>query len=246
MRAKRLTGNRSKSESHPTGFPWDSIAKLGTAIVALVTPGVFVSGEFYRRTYLKTFGLDPAPFVRDFQGKLLDGGYALYSLCVRALGAADGGSIELLAWFLAFVAYLAFAGWTSDYVRQPTLRRSISDTVLTLKGKPWLQWPVKGMAWAFGSFALLGGLLLVITFFATSGVLAGQAAGQQALSRMGRGCDQPKDGCVALYENGQLRLRGTLIDSTESHLALFDFATKSAVILERNKLSVRTASPPAL
>lgn len=222
---------------------WPIAVSLATAAVAAATIALHLIGDIRHRNYLRFWGLDSGLFPKSTDWLLINGYYAAVDRFVVVLTAMATN----LHWMLAFAIALAAYAW-----------------ILTL---PVLSLPEQAPAWLrrqsvgsrrFIRYLLNSGLfvsmvplalLLLIAFMvipALFGEFSGKATAENEAAEFRKGCQQSKRPCIELRKDGQAVATGFVLDSSSSHIAIFDVQMQRTRVLERSQLELvsRGMLPP--
>lgn len=214
---------------------------LSTAIVAAGTVTLHLIGDVRHRFYLKYWGIDASLFPKTTDWILINGYYGVVDRFIAILGAILGN----LHWFVASAVILGFyifillspIGGTAAEVpawllRQPAWRRRfIRQMLLTI---------------LFAS-AIPCALILLTAFMAVPAALgetAGRAAAEKEAVEYRKGCELSRSPCVELKRGGDVVATGFVLDSSPSHIAIFDAQAQRTRILAVEKLEMMSSRTP--
>lgn len=215
-------------------IPWGSLGKWAAGIGAAGGIILHLLGYVSHQAYLETWGIDPGLFPKSTDASVINGYYAFVERTVTVISAVKQMAHYLYWAIPALTLYLFLllhfgkpsrnyqlrnktqrsAGWVGD------LFKSLALTISTLAGVP--------IALFFAVFLLAIPVIL--------GQNVGQTNAKNEMNLFREGCDAQPNGrrCIDLRKDGKTFARGFPIDSSESHIALFDVIEKRARALERD------------
>lgn len=191
-------------------------------------------GAISHRTYLNALSLDAGLFPRTTDWTMITGYYM----------AMD----RFTAMFSLFVAnaWIALVGMFSMALYMFCVQQAGRFTEQKLKGTAPPRW-LKGWPAELASVLMIASIvclsipltlalaILLMVGPAALAETAGQQAAQRDLAQFRKGCAAAlaTAKCMEIHKNGTLVARGFLIDSTESHIAIFDVDQQRAHAMER-------------
>lgn len=215
-------------------FPWGGLAKWLGAIGAIGGVVLHLLGYISHQAYLEAWGIDPGLFPKSTDATLVTGYYAFVERSVTLISAVKQvagylwWTIPALALYLFIISRLGKpsrnykkryrtqhpAGWVSD------LFKSLALTISIFAGVP--------IALVFA--------VLILAVPAILGQNVGQSSATKEMAFFREGCDAQPSGrrCIELRKDGKTLARGFPIESSESHIALFDITEKRVRALERD------------
>lgn len=228
-------GGRVKEsiQSNPPSLSWGSLAKWLGGIGAVGGVILHLMGYISHQAYLEAWGIDHGLFPKPTDATVINGYYAFVERTITFLSAIKQMANYLFWAIPALTLYLfiilRFSKPSRNYkVRNKTQRsggwvgdlfKSLAVTISTLAGIP--------IALFFAVFVLAVPVIL--------GQNVGQSNAKNEMVLFREGCDAQPSGrrCIDLRKDGETLARGFPIDSSESHIALFDVDEKRARALER-------------
>lgn len=215
---------------------------LLTLFVAVATVVLHLMGEELHRAYLRYWHLDAGLFPKTSDWLLIYGYHGSTYVIAEAL---------VLAWhYLAWlpVVVVCFAAYLWLLVKPLSLNGPAGAWRARLPLSLF-----RALAWLASSILLLVGLVstmvLVLVLALVPALLAQHAGVRMAMKEaedFRRGCDQSKAACVLVRKEGRALATGYILESSVTHIALFDANLRRAIALPRegtDTLSLR--EPPA-
>jgi hypothetical protein len=195
-------------------------------------------GHVSHNRYLTLWGIDPGQFPKSIDWIGINGYYTLFDRITSIFSAlAETWKTLALLWLgiSGFVLYL--------YILQRLSKKEPPEQIKAwfLRYCPtWLHPPLLSVVIGGVFTFFIPSVLLVTAMFLAVPDLLGESRGEAAykadFSKFQKGCENPKPGniCFDLRKDGQAIARGFLIDSSETHIALFDVNQQRARVIERN------------
>lgn len=231
-------GDQAKKpmQDGPKPFPWGALAKLLAGIGAVGGIILHLMGYVSYQAYLTAWGIDPGLFPKPTDATVINGYYAFMERTVTLFSAVRQGT----GYFLGAIAAVTFYVFILLRINKSNSNSNYKIRRLAQRAPGWGRDLAKSLLLTFTMLAGVPIALFFAVFVLTVPAILGQNFGQSAaknemaLFRMG--CDVQPDGrrCVDLRKDGKTIARGFPIDSSESHMALFDVAEKRARALERD------------
>lgn len=222
---------------------WPTALSLLTAIVAAGTVTLHLIGDVRHRHYLKYWNVDAGLFPKAADWILINGYYGVVDRFIAIL-AAMLSNLYLLAVATVILGVYLFillspvAGASGDapawLLRQPEWRRRLIRQLLLT---------------ALFVSVLPCALFLLTAFMAVPAALgetAGKAAAENEAVEYMKGCQASKIPCVELRREGEVIATGFVLDSSPSHIAIFDAQAQRGRILALEKLEVLSSRMPTL
>lgn len=222
---------------------WPTALSLLTVLVAAGTVTLHLIGDVRHRQYLKYWGIDAGLFPKTADWILINGYYGVVDRFVAILIAMVGN----LHWLAAaavilgvyiFILLLPGSGAPGEapawLLRQPEWRRRLIRQMLLT-----------------GLFvSVVPCALFLLTAFmvvpAALGETAGKAAAENEASEYRKGCQTSKIPCVELKGEVGVISTGFVLDSSPSHIAIFDAQLQRSRVLALEKLEVVSSRIPKL
>lgn len=211
-------------------------ALAGTAAVTLHLIGII-----RHQTYLTHWGIDVGLFPKTTDWLLTNGFHGLLDETVTLLSVV----LSNLAWvavaFWAVSAYIKLLEWTEAHT-PPLDRGSLSPFARKLAAVvDQMRLPALATAAVVVSLAVF---LMLMLIPAALGEWSAKAAIRRATPEYLKGCAASKYPCVSVMDNDRVVMTGYLLDSSPSHLAIFDAATQRGRSINRGTLEVRSTRAP--
>lgn len=239
---KASTANDPSSENNYATL-WVKFAKALIGASAIGGVALHLIGYVYLDTYLSVWGINTELFPKPVDLLIIHGYYALMDRAISVSTLLLNNWKELLVPALFFATYLFLliqlgkSEKTKKFKKTPRKFPTwVKDAIfsITFTGVVYVTVPV----------VLILGVALVIVPV-TIGYSSGNTNGKNDLATFQHGCTSLKTNktCITLMKEGKAISYGYLIDSSETHLALFDPKTKQTTIFERGG-TLLMADPP--
>lgn len=220
---------------------WPTALSLVTALVAAGTVALHLIGHVKHRQYLKHWGIDAGLFPKSADWTVINGYYGIVDRFVAILIAMLGN----LHWLAAAAIILGV------YVFILLSPAGISDEAPAwlLRQSAWRRRLIRQMLLTALFVSVVPcALFLLIAFMAVPAALgetAGRAAAENEAAEYRKGCQTSKIACVELKRGGEVIATGFVLDSSPSHIAIFEAHDQRSRVLAMDKLeamSKRTAT----
>ena len=221
-------------------FPWSRLAKVFTAIGATGGVVLHLTGYVTHQTYLSAWGIDPGLFPQATNETVVGGFVALTDRLASVISIFNGNlkSFAIVGLVVAIYAFLALRiGKAIDRKKARALVQKIPQWIMDLGGS---------LAMAF--FGLIG--IPIAGAFATIilgiPILLGDNFGHSWADRQITVLPTACDGksvvgkCVELLKDGKVVAEGYMVESSLTHVALYDVTEKRVRALERAGTELRT------
>jgi hypothetical protein len=197
---------------------WPAMLSVTTALIAFSTVMLHLIGATRHRNYLNFWGIDQGLFPKAADWTLINGYYGVFDRFIAILGAT-----------LSSLHWLAFAGIILGIYVFVLCTPSSGSA----KKPAWLE----RRSARFQRFFRQVALTTIIVWFsplalfvftavlavpAAFGEIAGKSAAEREASEYVKGCKQSSISCVELSKDGNVIATGFVLDSTTSHIAIFD------------------------
>lgn len=218
-----------------------ALAGATAALVAVGTVLLHMTGAVMHVRYLSYWGIDADLFPKSTEWTLLHGYYGLFERGVTVLRAVWAQLLTSLAALIGVALYFAALLSPLDFGAGATAR-FIDKLPERLRGFA-RRFVMSMMLFLF----LLGLVLLLVVVMGTLGAV-GETAGRSMAERNAedfkKGCTQSRSQCVELRRDGTALLKGYVLDSSESHIAIFDVELRQARALPRDGVEMVTTRSP--
>lgn len=222
---------------------WPTALSLFTALVAAGTVTLHLIGDVRHRHYLKHWGIDAGLFPKSADWVLINGYYGVVDRFVAILIAMLGN----LHWLAAAVLIL---GVYVFMLLSPTSGASDETPGWLLRQPAWRRRLIRQMLLTALFVSVVPCALFLLTAFmavpAALGETAGKAAAENEASEYRKGCQVSKIACVDLKRDGEVIATGFVLDSSVSHIAIFEAHEQRSRVLALDKLEIvskRTSMP---
>lgn len=169
---------------------------------------------------------------------MLTGFHALFDRLLLLLTSLINQSyLVLLAVAALFLIVLYFDALTDKAV----------DAVVKVahNGRPWFRRAVQAVTigLTFTSFALLATVVLVILMGipAVAAEMSATKSAETSAADFAKGCSASKQSCVEIKRSGQEPIVGYLLETSPTHLAVFDAGIRRSRTLSRDGVEVISA-----
>lgn len=229
--------NQDDSGQPPTTSKALSWSSFATVIAALGTIGGLVfhlMGYISHHTYLSAWGIDPGLFPKATDATIIDGFYAFIDRSAMVMSAIQDGAGKFLTAGVMVAVYLFVLFRAGKSERAGERARWLSNSV-----PAWLGDVGRSLMLTFLTiFGIPVALVFIVFVLAIPAVFAerfGYSQAEREMAKFLRGCELASGvgRCVELQKDGKTIARGFLIESSESHVALFDVAMQRARAIER-------------
>ncbi|MFA6016254.1 MAG: hypothetical protein WC742_14435 [Gallionellaceae bacterium] len=180
------------------------------------------------RTYFTEWGIDPGLFPHSTDAIIINGFYVLADRTVAIFSATSQNTYLAVAAGLTVYIFLIFRmGTLGKYLRSPWRP---PEWLTDLAKSAMMTSVIMGVV----PFAVVVSVIVLVTP-ADLGERTGRSQAKEEMKRYLAGCNQKdaKDKCIEIRREGKTVAHGFLIESSESHIALFDVDKKQARALER-------------
>lgn len=216
-----------------------AVIAMLTALVAIGGVVFHLVGEETHRAYLRYWNVDTGLFPKSTDWLLINAYYG------SVIGMAQAINFVLKYWVWAPVVLLALAWYLWILMSPFSLARLNPD------GWKWLPKKlVRPAAFVVAAAGIMVVLLVTLCFaFIVAIVPAkfGDHVGQYIASSDARdfreGCERSKASCVVLRKDGKDIASGYVLDSSPSHVAVFDVELKRARSLPRDGIETLSLRP---
>lgn len=220
-------------QTQPLSFPWGLLAKILAIVGTVGGVVIHVIGYVCHATYLRAWGIDPGLFPKSIDDLAITGYYALMDRSVSLLSLLGEVGYLILGGGVAMTIYL-FVLCRLDRSDKPKrasrVLRRIPEWARDLLKSAYL------VALTFSSFpAALVLVIVVLVLPAGCGEAVGKNIAEREQGKFSAGCDSAvgEQKCIELHKEGKLVARGFLIDSSTSHVAIFDVDSERSRAIER-------------
>jgi hypothetical protein len=244
LQGSDIREDQSKPEKMSSVF--STIAKITAAFGVVGGLALHFIGHVTHEIHLGALGVEPGLFPKPIDWIEIQGFYTIYERFSVIGSLLADHKLHLLLLWISLIGYFLIVLQISKIPRSERL-------------KSWgiriRSWPrVLGISiW----LACATTFVLPITIFFISSTMAmltifgetgGIALANRDIATFQKGCDKALLGqkCFDLMKDGKLIARGFLIESSATHIAMFDINAKRARALERAGTEIIADSPTAL
>lgn len=212
---------------------WSTSAKLIAALGSVGGVLLHLIGYIGHLSYMSAWGLESGPFRKDLDEILLMGHLAIMDRSNNALSLMGEQVWMLLGVWIALTGY-AFLIFRLDRIDK---REKLKQ--FFLRSPDWVPDLLRSIFGSTMTLALFPAGLLFVLFVTALPVSIGDGFGKSLVAteykKFVAGCEHVTQGnrCVEIRKDGKLIAHGFVIDSSASHIALFD------VDLQRARTIVR-------
>lgn len=227
----------------PLALSWPTALSLFTALVAAGTVTLHLIGDVSHRQYLKYWGIDAGLFPKTADWILINGYYGVVDRFITIL-IAMLGNVHWLAAAAVILGVYVFI------LLSPASGASGDASAWLLRQPEWRRRLIRQMLLTALFVGVVPCALFLLTAFmavpATLGETAGRAAAENEASEYRKGCQSSKIPCVELKGEGGVISTGFVLDSSPSHIAIFDARLQRGRVLALEKLEVVSSRVPTL
>jgi len=220
---------------------WPPVLSLSTAVVAAGTVTLHLIGDVRHRFYLKYWGIDASLFPKTTDWILINGYYGVVDRFIAILVAILGN----LHWLAAAAAIFGFYIFV---LLTPMGAASGEPPAWLLRLPAWLRRLIRQMVLTILFASGIPCALILLTAFmavpAALGEIGGKAAAEKEAAEYRKGCKLSKFPCVELKRGGDVIATGFVLDSSSSHIAIFDAQVQRTRILIVDKLEMMSSRAP--
>lgn len=218
---------------------WPTVLSLATAFVAVGAVTLHLIGDVRHRHYLSYWGIDAGLFPKTADWILVNGYYGVVDRFVAILIAILGN----LHWLAAATVIL---GLYVFILQSPTGGTSGEAPQWLLRQPEWRRRLIRQMLLTALFVSVVPCALFLLTALmavpAALGETAGKTAAESEASEYRRGCKDSKIPCAELKREDQTIATGFVLDSSPSHIAIFDVQLQRARVLALEKLELISSS----
>lgn len=228
---------------------WSNLAKIGAITAAIGGVSLHLMGQAAHRVYLNQMGVNAGHFPKTTDWFVINGYYSLAELFLVFVKAFSAHTWQIMLSILALSLYMYCMEKLGGWVRA-------KDPARRLAGLPaWVSDLTRNL---FASTFVLVGIPIAIMFVmiilllpAVVGETAGKDVAARELVRFASGCDRDKSNasvlCSQIVLDGKVLATGYIIDASQSHVAIFDPATRRTMVVETagKAITGRKASIPS-
>jgi hypothetical protein len=221
-------------------FPWSDLAKVFAAIGAIGGLVLHLTGYVTHQTYLTAWGIDPGLFPQAPNETVVNGFFALTDRLASVVTVFNNNLKTLAIVGIAAAIYAFFAlrvGKAVDRDKAKALVQKIPQWFMDLGGS---------LAMAFLGLIGVPVALAFTTVILVVPILLGDSFGHSWADRQITALPTACDGksvvgkCVELLKEGKMVAEGYMIESSLTHVALYDVTEKRVRSLERAGTELRT------
>lgn len=214
---------------------------LLTALIAAGTVTLHLVGAVVHRQYLGHWGINADLFPKSTDWILINGYYGVADSFISFLKAIVGNLLWLATAAVALGLYIFI-------LLTPWIPASGEAPAWILRQPPWRRRLIRQMLLT-ALFVVTAPLaLFLLTVFiavpAALGETAGKTAAERATLQHKKGCDLSKIPCIELKREGNVIGTGFVLDSSPSHIAIFDTQAQRGRVLALDKLEVVSNRTP--
>lgn len=219
-------------------WTWASFLSLATALIAVGSATLHLVGSIWHRNYLSYWGVDAELFPQSTDQVMLTGFYALFDRLLLLFIAL------VKEWYLLLLG-VALLFLLAMYIDALTDRAVDAVVKVAHSGRPWRKRVVQGLmlGLTFASFALLATFVLVAMMGipAAAAEMSARKSAEANAEDFAKGCAASKRSCVEIQRAGQPPVQGYLLESSPTHLAIFDAGIRRSRTMSRDGVEVISA-----
>lgn len=214
---------------------WNQAAAFLTAFVATATVVLHMVGVVSHEFFLRHWSVEADLFPKSTDWLLIHGYYALFGRFVAGLQVVTSEVLIFIGVALGLGLYVALLLWISEF--DSTTWDEVG-LLLPRRARAF----ARRAALTFLVVVLLPFCLFVLTAFmaipAALGEAAGTASAEQRAADFKKGCKESKQRCIELRRDGVAFATGYHLDSSATHIAIFDVAINKARAVSREGVEV--------
>lgn len=222
---------------------WPTALSLITALVAAGTVTLHLIGDVRHRHYLKYWHVDAGLFPKAADWILINGYYGVVDRFIAIL-AAMLGNLHWLAIATVILGVYFFI------LLSPTAGASGEAPAWLQRAPEWRRRLIRQLLLTALFVSVVPCALFLLTAFmaapAALGETAGKAAAESEAVEYMKGCQASRIPCVELQREGKTIATGFVLDSSPTHIAIFDAQAQRARILALEKLEVLSNRMPPI
>lgn len=219
--------------NQPSITSWKTLVAVMAALGTVGGIVLHVIGYVFHQTYLTTWNIDTGLFPKSMDDTAMAGYYAFMDRSVIFLSAIIESSYLLIG-----LAFLLFAAtFIALHFGKASEQSRLAPRVWRLP--EWIRDFVVSLVASVGTVALLPivliGLVSILLIPAAGGEAVGKQVAKSQQEKFAAGCSSEygKDKCIELRRDGKIVTRGFLIDSSTTHVALYDVDEMQPRVIER-------------
>lgn len=214
-----------------------TLLSIAAATAAFGTVALHFLGDAAHRAYLSAWGIDSGLFPKASDWLIINGYYVLFERFFAFLRAAASN-------LLVFFGTAVGAGLYVFVLLTPLGTPNASRWQWFERRPPWLRRLLRQTTLTALVIGLLPLALVVVTAFMAIPAIVGETAGRAIAEREEveylNGCVTAKYSCVEVLKDGTPIANGFIMESSVSHLAIFDTDLKRARLLSREGTQILT------
>ena len=226
-----------------TALNWPTTLSLLTALVATGTVTLHLIGDVRHRHYLMYWNVDAGLFPKSADWILINGYYGVVDRFASIL-ASIVGNLHWLAVATVILGVYFFV------LLSPTMGALGKAPDWLLRQPEWRRRLIRQMMLTAIVISVVPCALFVLTAFMVVPAALGEAAGKAAAESQAveylKGCQASRIPCVEVQREGKVIGTGFVLDSSPSHLAIFDAQIQRGRILALEKIEVLSTRMPTL
>lgn len=230
-----ITTDVSTTPVSSPGTSWTSAAKVAAA-VGITGGGLLLHfiGATSHRVYLQALRLDPGLFPKTTDWIVISGYYTLIDRIAVMLKLISDNWLATVLGVFGLCVYLFVVRVLSQYVEKKLSGKIHPKWLKSWRGDLLESVLISCLVYLSVPLALLFLMVLMIPPAALAET-AGLDSARRDLALFKNGCVNatPISGCLALRKGAELMAYGFLVDSTDSHIAIFDVGQQRARAFER-------------
>ena len=210
---------------------WQTATAIATASVGVGAVLLHAIGSIRHNVFLAQFGMDADLFPKSTDWLMLYGFYGVFNR------ASWGVTFLKEHWYWLPVVWVAL-GLYLFLLKTPIGEGEPGPITLWLRSKgAWVKRLILSLLMSSVAVSISVVVLLVVwlatIFIGVVGETAGLATAEMAKEDYAKGCEKSKSKCVVLRKGDQTVASGYMLDSSVSHIAIFDPKEREARSLTR-------------
>jgi hypothetical protein len=227
---------------------WKSVVAVGTVVLAVGAAVLHYMGITSHHFRLMLLRVEPDLFPKQVDMLMVHGLYATTGRLMAVFSSID----EAALWHFLLILGIVFTGVLAGALLLKGVGRRVGSSTGNASASPLRKKIQESLGNASVAAAMVIGVpyaVLVLTMLLLIAVTVGRSAAaatvENELRAWSMGCEQAKsfDGCLTVSNGREALAKGFLIDSSDSHIAIFDIHLCKAVTLQRDGTVVTGDSP---
>jgi hypothetical protein len=192
------------------------------SLMSLSIPFLYLIGYFYDLGYMEGFNVSNEFFIKSIDGYLVNAFYAFMFLTLQLIDFSNDNR----AYFIFVGVIFAFLGWL--YVYSEHHQKETEKYHRKISKIKYFEYWATSLFFGFLGFIipyLIILIMAVLVLIPLGAYFGGVNQAQKIIESYGE-CDinslKPDEKCTLIFEDGDLKLKGFLIASSKTHMAIYN------------------------